>query len=489
LNPSAKEHSVSSPIPFDNTYARLPERFYVKQAAEPVPAPRLLRVNRALAEELGIDLDWLDTPDALNVFSGNSIAPGSEPLAQAYAGHQFGGLSPQLGDGRALLLGEVVDQHGRRRDIQLKGSGRTPFSRGGDGKSALGPVLREYMVSEAMHALGVPTTRALAAVTTGEDVLRQEGHITGGVFTRVASSHIRVGTFEYFALRNDVDALRELADYTIARHYPEAAESENPYLSLLDRVIAGQAALIPRWMALGFIHGVMNTDNTALSGETIDYGPCAFMDTFSPDCVFSSIDSQGRYAWGNQPAIAQWNLTRFAETLLPLISDDKDLAVERATQSLSRFSDLFHAHYTTCFRAKFGLPENASLDIVQKALDLLADQSVDFTLFFRHLSYGNRDELRGLFDDPAKLNDWLAEWEGVTGSAPDIAAMKQSNPVRIPRNHQVERAIQAAYADDFAPFHQLIEALEKPYEDLPAYSAYEKSPEPHEIVHQTFCGT
>ncbi|MDF7809237.1 YdiU family protein [Pontiellaceae bacterium B12219] len=480
---------MPNPIPFDNTYARLPERFYSKQEAAHVPAPQLLRANTALAVELGIDPAWLETPEALNVFSGNGTAAGSEPLAQAYAGHQFGGFSPQLGDGRALLLGEVVDQSGTRRDIQLKGSGRTPFSRGGDGKSALGPVLREYIVSEAMHALGVPTTRALAAVTTGETVLRQEGHLAGGIFTRVASSHIRVGTFQYFYARNDEDALRELADYTIARHYPEASGAEDPYLALLECVIAAQAKLIPQWMALGFIHGVMNTDNTAVSGETIDFGPCAFMDDFHPNCVFSSIDRDGRYAWGSQPGMASWNLNRFAETLLPLISGDSEAALEKAKQTLSTLHRLFRTEYDRRFRAKFGLAGNAPLDLVKSGLSLLTKQAVDFTLFFRHLTYGNRSELSALFTDPALLDSWYADWEAATQSAPDTAAMQQSNPVLIPRNHRIEQAIQAAYRQDYAPFHHLADALAKPYEERTAYAAYEQAPKPDEIVHQTFCGT
>ncbi|MEE9369273.1 MAG: YdiU family protein [Pontiella sp.] len=480
---------MSNPIPFDNTYARLPERFYAKQGAATVPAPKLLRANTALATELGIDPVWLERPEALNVFSGNGTVAGSEPLAQAYAGHQFGGFVPQLGDGRALLLGEVVDQHGTRRDIQLKGSGRTPFSRGGDGKSALGPVLREYIVSEAMHALGVPTTRALAAVTTGESVLRQEGPLAGGVFTRVASSHIRVGTFQYFFARNDSDALRELADYTIARHYPEAADAEEPYMALLERVTEAQAKLIPQWMALGFIHGVMNTDNTAISGETIDYGPCAFMDDFHPYCVFSSIDRDGRYAWGSQPGIASWNLNRFAETLLPQISGGGDAALEKAKQTLGSFNRLFRTEYDNRFRAKFGLAEDAPLDIVRSGLSLLTKQEVDFTLFFRHLTYDNRSELTTLFKDPALLDTWYTAWEVATQPAPDREAMRKSNPILIPRNHRVEQAIQAAYGDDYAPFHQLVDALAKPYEDRNEFSAYEQAPNPNEIVHQTFCGT
>lgn len=480
---------MSNPIPFDNTYARLPERFHARQSAATVPSAKVIRANAALAVKLGIDPAWLDTPEALDVFSGNGTAEGSEPLAQAYAGHQFGGFSPQLGDGRALLLGEVVDQNGTRRDIQLKGSGRTPFSRGGDGKSALGPVLREYIVSEAMHALGVPTTRALAAVTTGETVLRQQGPEPGGVFTRVASSHIRVGTFQYFFARNDEDAVRELADYTIARHYPDAAESEDPYLSLLDHVIEAQAKLIPHWMSLGFIHGVMNTDNTAISGETIDYGPCAFMDDFHPKCVFSSIDAQGRYAWGSQPDMARWNLNRFAETLLSLISGEGDEALNKAKKSLDAFTAIFRMEYDKRFRAKFGLSDDASLDVVRSGFSLLTKHEIDFTLFFRHLTYGGRDELYTLFEDIEALDTWYASWEAAIQSKPDIEAMQKSNPILIPRNHRVEQAIQAAYQNDFAPFHQLADALAKPYEDRAEFSAYEKAPKPDEVVHQTFCGT
>ncbi|MDZ8120490.1 protein adenylyltransferase SelO [Pontiella agarivorans] len=480
---------MPNPIPFDNTYARLPERFYVKQNAAAVPSPVLLRANAELAEELGIDPAWLETPEALNVFSGNGTAEGSEPLAQAYAGHQFGGFSPQLGDGRALLLGEVIDQNGGRRDIQLKGSGRTPFSRGGDGKSALGPVLREYIVSEAMHALGVPTTRALAAVATGESVLRQEGPEPGGIFTRVASSHIRVGTFQYFYGRNDEEALRELADYTIARHYPDAADAEDPYLSLLEHVIAAQAKLIPHWMSLGFIHGVMNTDNTAISGETIDYGPCAFMDDFHPQCVFSSIDRDRRYAWGSQPDMARWNLNRFAETLLSLISGDSEAALEKAKHALDAFAGIFRKEYDNRFRAKFGLTADAPLDVVRSGFSLLTKQQIDFTLFFRHLTSGNHDALHGLFSDPAPFDAWYASWNAATKSNPDIEAMKKANPILIPRNHRIEQAIQAAYQNDFAPFHQLVDALAKPYEDRAEYAAYERAPKPDEIVHQTFCGT
>jgi uncharacterized protein YdiU (UPF0061 family) len=333
-------------ILFDNTYAQLPERFFAKQESARVPEPKLVRLNLGLAAKLSLDADWLKSPDGVAMLAGNAIPEGAEPIAQAYAGHQFGGFSPQLGDGRALLLGEVIGADGARYDLQLKGSGRTRFSRGGDGKSALGPVLREYIVSEAMSALGVPTTRALAAVATGEKVMRQEGPLPGGVFTRVAASHIRVGTFQYFLARNDIDGLQVLANYVIARHYPAAAQAPNPYLALLESVANAQADLIAQWMSLGFIHGVMNTDNTAISGETIDYGPCAFMDAFHPQCVYSSIDSGGRYAWGNQPGIGLWNVTRFAETLLPLLSEDPDEATKLAEAALAGYPERFGGQYT-----------------------------------------------------------------------------------------------------------------------------------------------
>ena len=364
-------------IPFDNTYAQLPERFFAKQEPAPVQEPKLICLNRELATNLLIDNDWLESPDGVAMLAGNAIPEGAEPIAQAYAGHQFGGFSPQLGDGRAILLGEVIDTDGVRRDLQLKGSGRTPFSRG-DGKSALGPVVREYIVSEAMAALGVPTTRALAAVTTGETVMRQEGLLLGGVLTRVAASHIRVGTFQYFLARSDIDALRLLADHSIARHYPGATDALEPYVALLESVAAAQADLIAQWMSLGFIHGVMNTDNTAISGETIDYGPCAFMDAFHAQCVFSSIDSGGRYAWGNQPDIGLWNLTRFAETLLPLLSADPSRATKIAEAALSGYPERFGNQYIARFRAKFGLPPEAPVELAKECLDLLGAQGVDF---------------------------------------------------------------------------------------------------------------
>ena len=488
---------ASMNILFDNTYAKLPERFFAKQEPARVPEPKLIRLNLGLAAKLSIDTDWLKSADGVAMLAGNAIPTGAEPIAQAYAGHQFGGFAPQLGDGRALLLGEVIDTEGVRYDLQLKGSGRTPFSRGGDGKSALGPVIREYIVSEAMAALGVPTTRALAAVATGEKVLRQEGLLQGGVFTRVAASHIRVGTFQYFLARNDVDALRLLADHVIARHYSDAAEAPNPYAALLESVAAGQADLIAQWMSLGFIHGVMNTDNTAISGETIDYGPCAFMDAFHPQCVFSSIDHGGRYAWGNQPDIGLWNVTRFAETLLPLLSEDPGEATRIAQAALSRYPERFGRQYIVRFRAKFGLPAEAPVEIIQEGFNLLAAQEVDFTLFFRHLTGvaegGDSETLFAMFSRREPFEAWFAKWRSAAESAENparrLADMRSANPTLIPRNHRVEQAIQSAYDGDFAPFHRLVNALTAPYADQAEYADLEAPPRPEEIVHQTFCGT
>lgn len=480
-------------IPFDNTYAQLPERFYARQIPSPVPEPSLVRVNRSLAATLSIDPAWLESPAGVRELSGNAIPEGAEPIAQAYAGHQFGHFVPQLGDGRAILLGEVIGENGKRYDIQLKGSGRTPFSRDGDGKSALGPVIREYLVSEAMHALGVPTTRALAAVATGEKVMRQEGHVTGGVFTRVASSHIRIGTFQYFYARRDLEAVRELADYSISRHYPELAEREDRYVGLIESVAVAQADLIAQWMSLGFIHGVMNTDNMAVSGETIDYGPCAFMDTFHPQQVFSSIDSRGRYAWGNQPDIGLWNLTRLAETLLPLLSEDGEEAKAMAEKALSLFSERFADQYIARFRAKLGLPESAPVEIIQKCLDLLAEQAVDFTLFFRRLTQvangESADKLGSLFSDRESFEAWFIAWRKAADLDQGVADMKRANPVLIPRNHRVEQAIQAAYDGDYAVFHRLVEAWANPYEEPGEYEDLEAPPMPEEVVHKTFCGT
>lgn len=483
-------------IPFQNTYADLPARFFSKQHPAHAPEPVLIRTNPALARELGIDPAWLDSPAALATFSGNEIPDGAEPIAQAYAGHQFGGFVPQLGDGRAILLGEVIDIHGKRRDIQLKGSGRTVFSRGGDGKSALGPVLREYLVSEAMHAYGVPTTRALAAVYTGEIVEREEP-APGGVFTRVAASHIRVGTFQYFAARQDTEAIQILTDHCIARHYPDAAEAENPALAFLESVIRAQAKLIAKWLPLGFIHGVMNTDNCSISGETIDYGPCAFMDTFHPDKVFSFIDRRGRYAWGNQPAIGHWNLTRLAETLLPIIDPEKERAKELVTNSLNQFIDHFQPAYLNQFRIKLGLSAETDLEqsaaFIKSTLGTMALQEVDFTLFFRHLTLhaanDSRANLVALFREPEAAEAWITKWKALPKPADHLQKMKSTNPILIPRNHRIEEAIQAAYQNDFSNFHRLADALTKPFEENPEYADLELAPLPEQCVKNTFCGT
>lgn len=484
-------------IQFDNTYARLPERFYARQEATRVPQPKLIRLNVALAAKLGLNADWLQSVEGVEMLAGNAIPAGAEPLAQAYAGHQFGGFVPQLGDGRALLLGEVVDASGKRHDLQLKGSGRTPFSRGGDGKSALGPVLREYIVSEAMAAFGVPTTRALAAVASGETVFRPEGHLPGGVFTRVASSHIRVGTFQYFQARRDVEGVRLLADHAIARHYPEAAKAANPYAALLESVATAQADLIAQWMSLGFIHGVMNTDNTAISGETIDYGPCAFVDAFHPQCVFSSIDAYGRYAWANQPNVGLWNVTRLAEALLPLLNEVESEAIAVAEAVLARYPARFESQYAARFRAKLGLPDDAPAALIEECLELLAAEKADFTIFFRELTLvaagGDTQKLAAMFPASERFEKWLAQWmeKWRTEARPPerLAMMRAANPILIPRNHRIEQAIQAGYVGDFSLFHRLVDALAEPFAERAEYADLEAPPRPDEVVQQTFCGT
>ncbi len=483
-------------ISFQNTYSQLPERFFSKQTPAKVPSPRLLRKNDTLAAELGINTEWFGSPEAVEVFSGNFVPKGAEPISQAYAGHQFGGFVPQLGDGRAILLGEVVATDGKRRDIQLKGSGRTAFSRGGDGKSALGSVLREYIVSEAMHALGVPTTRALAAVSTGEIVAREEP-TPGGVFTRVAGSHVRVGTFQYFAAREDKEALKILTHFCIDRHYPEALGAENPGLSFLEHVVHAQAHLVAKWLPLGFIHGVMNTDNCSISGETIDYGPCAFMDDFHPDCVFSYIDRNARYAWGAQPNIAHWNLTRLAETLLPLLDPSVEKAKELAQGALGKFVSAFQTQYLENFLDKLGLNTKTNLKegaaVVKSTLGTLANEEVDFTLFFRHLTLhaggDPRADLAALFKNPSASGRWLKTWQTFSKPSGHLEKMKEANPILIPRNHRIEQAIQAAYKDDFTPFNRLADALANPFEENPEYSDLEAAPLPHERVRNTFCGT
>jgi serine/tyrosine/threonine adenylyltransferase len=470
-------------------------------APTPVASPRLIKLNRPLALRLGLDPERLASPEGAEILAGKRLPDGAEPIAMAYAGHQFGHFVPQLGDGRAILLGEVIDMDGVRRDIQLKGSGPTPFSRRGDGRAALGPVLREYIVSEAMAALGIATTRSLAAVMSGESVVR-ETLLPGAVLTRVAASHIRVGTFQYFAARGDTDGVRRLADHVIARHYPQAANAERPYRALLEGVIARQAELVARWLLVGFIHGVMNTDNTSISGETIDYGPCAFMDHYDPAAVFSSIDEQGRYAYANQPRIALWNLTRLAECLLPLFSDDKDKAIEEAQLILAGFPGKFTAAYQSGLRQKIGLFTGRDGDeaLVQDLLDAMAKNRADFTLTFRRLSDAADDairdqDVRQLFADPDAYDQWAARWRQRVSVEPQTSAertatMRATNPAVIPRNHRIEAVIQAAVvSDDFAPFEELLTVLSKPYEDQPAFSAYAEPPEPHQRVLQTFCGT
>jgi uncharacterized protein YdiU (UPF0061 family) len=488
-------------FPFQNTYAALPASFFARVAPTPVASPRLIKLNRPLAKHLGLDPDWLDSPEGAEILAGKRIPDGAEPIAMAYAGHQFGHFVPQLGDGRAILLGEVIDADGVRRDIQLKGSGPTPFSRRGDGRAALGPVLREYIVSEAMAALGIPTTRSLAAVVTGESVMRETA-LPGAVLTRVASSHIRVGTFQYFAARGDTEGVRRLADHVIARHYPQAAKAERPYHALLEGVIARQAELVARWLLVGFIHGVMNTDNTSISGETIDYGPCAFMDAYDPAMVFSSIDEQGRYAYANQPRIALWNLTRLAECLLPLLADAQDKAIEQAQAILGEFSEKFTAAYQAGLRKKIGLftARDGDEALMQDLLDAMAKNQADFTLTFRHLGEAALEadddrKVRQLFADPAAYDEWAVRWRQRTGDEPQAPAarrlaMRAVNPAFIPRNHRIEAVIQAAVTrDDFAPFEELLTVLSRPYQDQPALSAYAEAPEPHQRVLQTFCGT
>jgi uncharacterized protein YdiU (UPF0061 family) len=459
--------------PFDNSYVRLPDRFYARLAPTPVSAPRLVKLNRPLALELGLDPPALASPEGVAMLAGNRVAEGSEPIALAYAGHQFGNFVPQLGDGRALLLGEVVDSAGRRRDIQLKGSGPTPFSRNGDGRAALGPVLREYIISEAMHGLGIPTTRSLAAVITGDPVYRETA-LPGAVLTRVAASHIRVGTFQFFAARGDVEGLRLLADHVIARHYPGAGS----HRELFERVIAAQAELVARWLGVGFIHGVMNTDNMSIAGETIDYGPCAFMDAYNPETVFSSIDRYGRYAYGRQPQIAGWNLARLGEALLPLFDQDQDKALAQANEALQGYGERFGRAYLGVLRRKFGLSTEQESDgeLAKGFLKLLMDTGTDYTLAFRRLSHGEM---------PVEDRDWAALYrsrlaqEGEQGQQDEEArraAMLATNPAYIPRNHRVEAALSAAVKDDYEPFEELLEVLAWPFEERPQFASYAEPP-------------
>ena len=491
-------------FPFDNTYARLPEHFYARLPPTRVTSPRLIKLNIPLAESLGLDPDQLASPEGIAILAGNRIADGSEPLAMAYAGHQFGHFVPQLGDGRTNLLGEVIAPNGLRYDLQLKGSGPTPFSRRGDGRAALGPVLREYLLSEAMHALGVPSTRALAAVTTGEVVYR-ETPVPGAVFTRVAASHLRVGTFQYFLAKNDLEGLRILADHAISRHYPEAKHTPSPWRSLLTGVILRHAELVAQWMLLGFIHGVMNTDNTSISGETIDYGPCAFMEAFDPRCVFSSIDRQGRYAYSNQPRAAQWNLARFAETLLPLLQQEagtQEAALAWAYEAIEAFSPRFEQAYLAGMRRKLGLTTEQEGDaaLAEDLLQRMAANEADFTLTFRRLCEAAVDpdgdaRICTLFTHPAAFDEWARPWRQRLAEEPVSAqeretSMREANPLFIPRNHLVEAALVAAIErQDFQPFEALLSVLLRPYEDRPDSEQYATPACPEQRVTATFCGT
>lgn len=484
---------------FQHSYAALPSRFYARVVPAPSPSPQLVALNDGLARDLGLGPPALE-PQAASLLSGNRLPEDADPIAMAYAGHQFGGFVPSLGDGRAILLGELRDRDGALRDVQLKGAGLTPFSRNGDGRAALGPMLREYLVSEAMHALGVPTTRSLAVVTTGEQVYRETA-LPGAVLTRVAASHVRVGTFQYFAARGDHDALRALLEYVIARHYPEAADEPVPALSVLASVAHRQAALIADWMRIGFIHGVMNTDNVSIAGETIDYGPCAFMDAYDPNAVFSSIDHQGRYAFRNQPVIAQWNLARFAETLLPLIDQDTDKAIELATEVIEPFIADFDACFLAGMRRKVGLSAAAEgdADLVRRLLSRMESSHADFTLTFRRLALAaekpeEEPGLLELFAETSAMEAWLREWRSLMARDPEpladrLAGMRAANPAFIPRNHRVQAALDAAEAGDYGPFRILVEVLRRPFDAQPQRSEYSRPPGPSERVLQTFCGT
>jgi len=488
-------------IDLQRNYAQLPAAFHARMDPVPVQAPRLIAFNRDLADFLGLAISDSTEDELAVLFGGNAVPEGARPVAMAYAGHQFGNFVPQLGDGRAILLGEVEGCDGLLRDIHLKGAGATPFSRGGDGRSALGPVIREYLVSEAMHALGVPSTRALAAVTTGEYVQRDQP-VPGGILARVARSHVRVGTFQYFAARGDTDSLSVLVEHVIDRLYPAAREADSPVLDMLARVIAAQAALVARWLSLGFVHGVMNTDNMAISGETIDFGPCAFMEAFDPDAVWSSIDRRGRYAYSNQPRIALWNLARLAETLLPLIDEDQQTAIEAANAALEAFPKAFDLAWLKHMRAKLGLDEarEGDTELIQRLLDVMHAGGADFTLTFRHLAGAaakdaDAGNLYDLFSEREGIEAWLADWRArldAEGRDRKIAAadMLSANPALIPRNHRVEQAIRAAEdRNDFSVFDRLRSAWRRPYDPAPEDADLMRPAASDERVLKTFCGT
>jgi len=485
---------------FDNSYAEKLEGFYVPWEGAKVPKPEIIQFNDELALSLGLNPKEWNSEKGAQIFAGNEVPEGAAPIAQVYAGHQFGGFSPQLGDGRALLIGEVLNKNGERKDIQLKGSGRTPFSRNGDGKAVIGPVLREYLMGEAMHALGVPTTRALAAVTTGEQIIR-DGFQPGAVLVRVASSHIRVGTFQFFAARKDQERIRQLADYSIERHYPEIKNSDQKYLEFLKAVMERQAHLVAKWISTGFVHGVMNTDNMTISGETIDYGPCAFMDTYNPATVFSSIDEQGRYAYGNQPVMAQWNLARFAETLIELIDpEDTDHAIKLATDTLNLFPEIYQGAWASEMHAKLGLSTKNEDDMqfINALHEIIKDQKIDYTSLFRKLSdvlRGKRELFLALFEDDSIVTSWLDEWVArieESGSDTKTVAdrMDEVNPIYIPRNHLVEEALKTASQQaDFEPFKQLLDVVSNPFEKRPGFEKYEAPAAGNSAPYITYCGT
>ncbi len=499
---AAPERALDDPFGFDNTFAELPEAFYTRQAPVPVPKPELIRLNRPLAAHLGLDPDALVEPEAIEILAGNQVAQSSRPLAMVYAGHQFGVWVPRLGDGRAILLGERVDRDGRRRDVQLKGAGLTPYSRMADGRAVVGPVVREYLGSEAMAALGIPTTRALAALRTGQSVFRDSVK-PGAILVRVAQSHVRVGTFEYFYSRGDRAALRTLADHVIARHYPHVADAENRYAALLEAVCERTAALIADWLLVGFIHGVMNTDNISLAGETIDYGPFGYLDTYHPATAYSSVDVYGRYAFNEQPRIGHWNLAQFAQTLLPLLADDEEAAIERARAALDAYAPAFEARYHAGLQRKIGLvaAQQGDTEFAFDLLQRMARGQADFTLTFRRLAdvdfteEGSMAPLRALFDDPAVIDEWLARWQERLAAEPRSAgerreAMRAVNPAYILRNHLAQRAVDAAERDgDFGVMEELLTVLASPFDDHPGMEHYARPPAPGEGVYRTFCGT
>ncbi len=492
---------LSKKFTFDNSYARLPERFYARQLPTRVPVPKLINLNEELAKDLGLDPEVLKASGGVKILSGNSIPEGAEPLAMAYAGHQFGNWVPELGDGRVLLLGELIGLDGVRRDIQLKGSGPTPFSRMGDGRAVLGPILREYIISEGMNGLGIPTTRTLSAVLTGEKIMREQ-LFPGAILTRVAQSHVRVGTFEYFSARKDIEGLRLLADYVIRRHFPDSGKSKNPYSALLYEVAVRQANLIAKWMLFGFIHGVMNTDNMQIAGETIDYGPCAFLDTYQPDMVFSSIDHMGRYAFENQPKIAQWNLICMGQAMLPLISENEDSAISQVKEAIGIFSSIYEEKWTSGMIAKLGFVNkvDGDIQIAQDLLHHMAMNGADFTLTFRRLcdlsikSSDSDDHVRDLFSNSKEFDGWIIRWrrrlliEGL-GDVDRKAAMETVNPAFIPRNHLVDEAIRDALNQDYGLFEKLLKVYKKPFNNQPEFEHFMKPPLPHQKVNQTFCGT